>query len=132
MQSFRVFVPGHPAPQGSKTAFVRGGKAVLVEANRGHKSWRDEVINRARLQMVGLEQFKGPLKIELLFELHRGSTVDRQYPNVKPDLDKLSRTIFDALELAGVYRNDSQIIELHARKLYGTTRTGVTIHLDYV
>jgi Holliday junction resolvase RusA-like endonuclease len=106
----------------------------MIEANPHHKGWRDEVISAAKTAMgvQELEKFLGPLKVELLFELPKGPTVSRHNPAVKPDVDKLTRTIFDALEIAGVVQNDSQICDVHAVKVYGTTRTGVTISLSYL
>ena len=131
MQSFRLFVPGTPRPQGSKRHV---GNGRMIEANPHHKGWRDEIIISAKAAMgvQELVKFEGPLKIDMLFELPKGSTVKRYSPAVKPDLDKLARTVFDALELAGVVSNDSQIVEMHAVKAYGTTRTGVTIFLTYL
>jgi Holliday junction resolvase RusA-like endonuclease len=131
MQKFRLFVPGTPRPQGSKR-YVGNGR--MIEANPHHKGWRDEVITAARMAMgtQGIEKFLGPLKVELLFEMPKGSTVRRHSPETAPDVDKLTRTIFDALEQAGVVQNDAQICDVHAVKVYGTTRTGVTIELNYL
>jgi Holliday junction resolvase RusA-like endonuclease len=106
----------------------------MIEANPHHKGWRDEVITAARMAMgtQGTEKFLGPLKVELLFEMPKGSTVRRHSPETAPDVDKLTRTIFDALEQAGVVQNDAQICDVHAVKIYGTTRTGVTIEVNYL
>jgi len=38
----RVF--GNPAPQGSKTAVVRGGKAIMFESSKKLPEWRDTVM----------------------------------------------------------------------------------------
>jgi crossover junction endodeoxyribonuclease RusA len=130
MQKLRLFVPGIPRPQGSKRHV---GNGRMIEANPHLRDWRSTVTHAAREAMgeCGLVTFMGPLKIQLLFELPKGKSVSRFSPSVKPDVDKLCRSIFDALEAAGCYANDSQIVELHATKTYGTTRQGVTILLDY-
>jgi len=110
------------------------GNGRMIEANPHLRSWRETVAVAAHLEMAarGLKPFEGALKIELMFELPKGTSVTRRTPHVKPDLDKLCRSIFDGLEKAGVYQNDSQIVDLHAIKVYGVPRSGVTIHLDYL
>lgn len=41
-------------------------------------------------------------------------------PRVKPDMDNVVKVVCDALN--GVaYRDDAQVVEIHARKLYGDT-----------
>ena len=40
------------------------------------------------------------------------------WPVTKPDLDKLTRALLDALTDAGIWRDDSQAVELHAEKIY--------------
>ena len=42
----QAFVPGIPQPQGSKNAYVRGGRAVLVEANKNLPAWRQIVTEK--------------------------------------------------------------------------------------
>ena len=36
----------------------------------------------------------------------------------KPDLDKLLRAVLDACTTGGVWRDDSQVATIHARKVY--------------
>ena len=36
-QEFFLAVEGTPVPQGSKNAYLRGDRVVLVEANKAHK-----------------------------------------------------------------------------------------------
>jgi|TARA_R110001583_G_C5413512_1_gene387052 Holliday junction resolvase RusA-like endonuclease len=51
-------------------------------------------------------------------------------PTGKPDLDNLIKLVGDSLEKAGVYRNDSQIVEVKAVKKYGKPQT--IIHIEEV
>nr|DAN37658.1 MAG TPA: Endodeoxyribonuclease RusA [Caudoviricetes sp.] len=39
-------------------------------------------------------------------------------PAVKPDLDKLTRAVFDALTDAGVWRDDSRVVDMRVTKRY--------------
>jgi Holliday junction resolvase RusA-like endonuclease len=122
-----LFVPGTPAPQGSK-AFkgMRAGKPILVEQSTRVGPWRE--LLTAQLRVHGArqhhQQLDGPVHVALVFQLVRGKTVKREHPTTPPDLDKLTRAVLDSCTAAGVWRDDSQVCSLHVRKLYatGTTR----------
>lgn len=104
------FVPGLPAPQGSKRAFVVAGKACLVESSKQCKPWRDSVRAAALEAMAGHAPFEGPLRLDVVFVLPRPHLVpkDRKgWPCGRPDRDKLLRSTCDGL--TGVlYLDDSQ------------------------
>jgi Holliday junction resolvase RusA-like endonuclease len=118
-----VSVEGIPIPQGSKNARVVNGRAVMYEANKRHYAWRDRVAAACRLAInenkwppLGV-----PVKVEMTFHLPRPASVSenqRRYPSVKPDLDKLARSVNDAAVKAGLIIDDSQIVELHLYKRY--------------
>jgi len=120
-------VDGSPAPQGSKTAYVRGGRAVLVEANKRLPEWRLAVTEAARLAMYEAEQvepFTKPLKVAMTFFIARpAKPKHEQYPGSKPDLDHYIRAIGDSLTKAGTIQDDSLIVEIVARKLWCGTST---------
>lgn len=120
---FRVY--GTPAPQGSKTAFVRGGRAVVVDGSSSSgrqrlSSWRAEVAREA--ENVGLEMvLDGPLDlaIEFLMPKPKSAPKGKVWCDKRPDLDKLVRSTFDAL--SGVlYRDDAQVVRLKVSKRYST------------
>jgi Holliday junction resolvase RusA-like endonuclease len=114
-----AFIEGRPIPQGSKSAAVVNGRAVMFEANKNHKAWRQTV----SAALEGLEPTLNPVRVELLFTFIQPKTVKRSHMSVKPDLDKLIRTVLDAAT-GRVFKDDSQVIILNARKDYGT-REGV-------
>src|SRR3954470_11448113 len=101
--SFRVI--GLPAPQGSKKLMPTG---VLVESSKKVKPWREAVIAVARGYEVVLD---GPVWASLDFVLPRPTDARKgQYWQWRvPDLDKLCRSTFDALQLAGLLTADSRI-----------------------
>jgi crossover junction endodeoxyribonuclease RusA len=106
-----VFVPGHPAPQGSKR-HVGGG--VMAESSKKVKPWRSD-IRSALLDPAGmpLRFFDGAVNVQLVFIMPRPlSAPKRTTPPAtkKPDLDKLTRAVFDAIGSAGVWRDDSQVV----------------------
>ena len=115
--SIRVF--GEPAPQGSKTAIVRNGKAIMYEASKKLPKWRDSVLMTCKV--TALEQkaetpMLGPLAAAITFYLERPHSTSRAYPNNAPDVDKLLRAVFDGLQESGVISNDGQIVSVTAFK----------------
>lgn len=127
MKDLFFMVDGSPAPQGSKTAYVRGGRAVLVEANKRLPEWRMAVTEAARQAMHSLEQvepFDKPLKLVVTFFIARPKKPKHErYPGSKPDLDHYIRAVGDSLTRAGAITDDSLIVEIVARKLWCGTST---------
>lgn len=112
------FVPGVPAPQGSKNGYHRGGKVVLVEAVKALKPWREAVAARAR-ESNRTAALRGPVSVDLRFVMYRPKgTPKRSTPPAvkKPDVDKLVRAVFDALTAAGVWGDDAQVTRLFTTK----------------
>jgi crossover junction endodeoxyribonuclease RusA len=113
----KLFVPGVPVPQGSMSVF--NGR-VVHQKSKALKDWRSLIA----AAYIG-DQNLGPIQVELLFVMPRPRSVTREYPCVKPDLDKLCRSVLDALT-GMAYKDDSQVVSLVARKVYGPL-TGVEI-----
>lgn len=121
MREVRFTVFGRALPQGSKNAFKTGNRVVLVEASKGLKPWRSVVALEAKQTMLDVQDMaliEGAVSVELLFQFVPGKTVKRKQMTTKPDVDKLSRAILDSLT-GVVWKDDSQVIELRARKSYG-------------
>lgn len=119
-------VDGLPAPKGSLTA-VRGRH--VIEANPRLRAWRGAVATNARLALKmyrpGEAVLAGPVGVSLAFTLIRpGSLTKRTRPwptHQSPghgDVDKLARGVLDALEDAGVFYNDAQVVVLRVVKQY--------------
>ena len=119
--SFSVL--GLPAPQGSKSAFVRGARAVIVDGSSKtgrdkHALWRSQVSDAANAAR-GETQFSGPVGVSVVFYLPLpASDPHRTLHAKKPDADKLVRSVLDSLTTSGVVRDDSQVYEIQAMKLY--------------
>jgi len=112
-----VFVPGRPAPQGSKRYLGRG---VMVESSKAVKPWRADV-RAAMLDADGSPKayFDGPVAVRLTFVMPRPSATPKKRtpPAIKkPDLDKLERAVLDAIGSAGCWRDDAQVVSLIASK----------------
>jgi crossover junction endodeoxyribonuclease RusA len=122
----RLDVYGTPEPQGNKTGFVRGGRVVMVEGRRGDarerfKSWRDAVATAARVYQAEhrLELLDEPLQLDIVFRLPRPLSIPkkRRWPTTRPDLDKLTRSVLDALT-GTLIVNDSRVVLIVASKQY--------------
>lgn len=114
------FAGGPPVPQGSKNAYVRGGRAVLVDANPRLKAWRAAVRSAAEaaIEDAGWETLDEPCRVHLDFTMPAPKRPRWAVPAVKPDLDKLTRAVFDALTDAGVWRDDSRVVSMEVSKKY--------------
>jgi crossover junction endodeoxyribonuclease RusA len=113
---FEVFVPGTPRPQGSKQAFRRGSKIVLVESSKGLPAWRQQVIDE--ITKKEFTQFEDAVIVRIDFHHLKPKTVKRQFMTVAPDIDKLARAILDALTISKIIKDDSYVIGLICQKFY--------------
>ena len=104
---------------------VVNGRAVMFEANKKHKGWRDHV----SMVIPKLEQpSTNPVRVELQFYFNKPKTVKRQHMSVKPDIDKLSRSVLDCLS-GRIIKDDSQVVILNARKEYTDKSPGVLVRV---
>lgn len=132
LATLTIDVIGVPAPQGSKSfKGMRGGKPILVESSKKVAPWREAVERaaRARIALTGWTTLDGPIVLSILFWLPPPKTMPRGrvLPTTYPDLSKIVRSTEDALTTAGVWADDARVIELHARKFYGTQMIGARI-----
>lgn len=126
-------VDGDPKPQGSKRAFVnpKNGRAIIVEDNKLVRPWRERVLWAARDACE--TPLDGPIAITLAFRMPRPKSLPKRramLPAKRPDLDKLTRAVFDAL--TGIaYHDDAQVCRVTATKVYATRdgRPGVDIEI---
>jgi len=117
----QVFVPGIPQPQGSKNAFNRGKRAVLVETNKKLPAWRRLVTQRLEAANVSCQALQGAVLLEITFLMPKAKSNKKNYPYQKPDLDKLIRAVGDSATSAGVISDDSQICEIFANKVWAAS-----------
>jgi len=136
---FQIFIEGSPRPQGSKKAFARGKSIVLVEANKELPAWREHMTRMLQLkQMEETQPFTTAVNVALTFWLPRPKSVKRQYATGTYDIDKLTRAVLDSITKAGVWRDDSDVVDLTVRKTYADTHEpGVLISItpfdnDYI
>jgi Holliday junction resolvase RusA-like endonuclease len=119
------FIEGVPAPQGSKTGFVKNGRVVMIEASKKVKPWREAVVAET-VKNVACTMTE-PVEIALVFYLPKPKSVTRKWPSVKPDLDKLIRSTFDGLTTGGLYTDDALVIAVSASKEYSSDKIGCQV-----
>lgn len=123
--TFRFTVAGIPAAQGSKRYLGRG---ILIESSKRVAPWRSDVRTAAEAADVpfGALPFEGPLAVGLIFRLprpkaHLGARGLRSsapaIPSTRPDLDKLTRAVLDALT-GLAWLDDCQVAQLDVSKVY--------------
>jgi Holliday junction resolvase RusA-like endonuclease len=126
--NFIISVVGDPASQGSHA--IMNGRIVQVNSKK-HKAWRTAIVTECIANLpadwVPLDE---PVELIVNFYMLKPASVKRSLPSVSPDLDKLIRSVGDALAIAGVYTDDSRIVRISARKLYAQgIEPGATIEV---
>jgi crossover junction endodeoxyribonuclease RusA len=110
------FVPGVPAPQGSKNHV---GNGRMVESSKGLAAWRMRVGLAANQARHGRALHVGACLVVVEFVMPRPKALHgkRETPAAvkRPDLDKLVRGVLDALT-GTLLVDDSLVTELHASK----------------
>jgi len=137
-QSIQFFVPGRPRTAGSKRAFTnpKTGKPIVTDASKGSKPWKADVKHFA-FQVYDGPPLEGPIMLRVIFHLPRPRShylkaglrpgADTWHTK-RPDADKLSRAVMDAL--TGVlWKDDAQVAHKTVAKLY-SERPGATISVE--
>jgi crossover junction endodeoxyribonuclease RusA len=115
MPQLEFFVPGIPAPQGSKTpGRAKGGRLYVREANPRTEPWRKLVQEHAEAALLASDEwdsdYDGPVWVGLEFRFPKlVSDPNRYWKTTAPDKDKLERAILDALTKARVYTDDARV-----------------------
>ena len=111
-----VFVPGIPAPQGSKRHV---GNGIMIESSKKVAPWRTIVGFTVGNEVTSPIESGVPIYVRIEFVMPRPKTTPKARPTPpavkRPDLDKLIRAILDAC--SGVaWHDDSQVTSVAATK----------------
>ena len=132
------FVAGEPKAKGSMRSIPFQDKAGKLHVNTFHDTKSGTAWERVT-KLAALESWEGnpayddAVRVELTFTLKRPKTVSvkkRPQPIVKPDIDKLSRSVLDAIT-GVIFSDDAQVTVLVATKRYGSAAepTGVDVRI---
>lgn len=124
-EPIRFKVYGVPVPQGSLRAFNVGGRARVsqggsAEGRRKLADWRQAIGEEARRALPeNTPLLDGPVYVTASFLLPKPKSApkSRRLTTKKPDLDKLCRSLLDALS-GVIFRDDSQVVSLFVTKAY--------------
>jgi Holliday junction resolvase RusA-like endonuclease len=115
---------GVPQPKGSAKAFIPKGwtRAIVTSDNTKNKGWQQTVAEAASHAIQDQPAFRlieTAAQLRVVFYLPRPKAIrDRLVPHTKkPDLDKLVRSVKDALSKV-VWRDDAIVVDIIARKEY--------------
>lgn len=128
--AWAIKIYGAPAPKGSMSCVGARGKRkhILKNSNDATEPWQTKVATA--VELLGItEPLDGPVGLQVTFTVDRPRSVSvasRPWPSKTArtsdggggDLDKLVRTVSDALEQGGVIVNDSQIVKTYSEKAY--------------
>lgn len=142
--SVYFFVPGIPAPGGSKRFVGFGkktGRAILIDAaGERNKNWRSIVADcgMQAMRLHSMPLFVGPLEVKFEFVVRRpkghlraNATVKDsapQWPTTKPDALKLTRSTEDALT-GVVWHDDAQTVKLDIQKRFAAYSEACGCHI---
>ena len=123
MDIIKFKVKGYPQPKGSTKAFIPKGwdRPIITADNPKTRPWAQKIGYLAQLHAPAGGPWDGPVELRLVFGLKKPKSLPkkrRSWAIKKPDLDKLVRTVKDALK-GVIYTDDSRVVSLHAWKDYG-------------
>lgn len=98
------------------------GNGRLIESSKKLPAWMRAVKQEAAKNRPNAP-IDGPVDVSMDFYLPRPKRPRYDVPAVKPDADKLARSILDGLEGAGILKNDSRVTHLEATKHYANEAT---------
>lgn len=114
-----IIVKMRPVTQGSVHAITVNGKPRVIH-NKSKELYEQRGIIQELYHEEGGEKIDGAVALELTFSFIRPKSVKekkRPYMTVKPDIDKLTRAVLDALT-HHAYDDDCQVVSLNVVKLY--------------
>jgi Holliday junction resolvase RusA-like endonuclease len=126
---FDCVIPGAPIGKGRPRAGIRlytpkrtadwEGSSALIMRNAWMSAPSDDLCS---VEVVAV--FPRPKRL-----LRRKDSEHRLWHGSKPDIDNVCKCALDALVMAGVIRDDSQVVELTARSVYASKSEGPCVEV---
>lgn len=131
----RFFAAGLPVPKGSGAALVsRSTGKPFWKPSRSQSLYRWQASVRAfaasAMREAGQRLHAGPVCIDLHFFLPRPRRPRCAMPDVRPDIDKLARAVFDALT-GTCFDDDCRVVKALVEKRWEWPENGpgVSVHV---
>ena len=132
-----LWIPGRPAPKGSKRALGRrnNGSVILIEQSTKLPAWKeacDAAVDEWLYSTPGYVPLNGPIEMRIEFWLQRPKRpLFEHHPAVAPDLSKLIRATEDQLQ-PRIISDDARIVSIEAHKQWATLETGANVQLWHI
>ena len=108
-------VPGLPATKGSTRSFLSRGRVVTKADCARLKPWSRDVQACAAIARIACAPKGVPVKVIVAFHLPAAKGKSSLWHQTRPDLDKLTRALLDALT-GLAYADDGQVASLSVTK----------------
>lgn len=123
------FVPGPPRGKGRPRAAKRG-KHITLYTPAETAAYESTVALAAQQAMAGQPLLDGPVEVIMRIVVPIAASWPKRrqaqalagvaLPINKPDSDNVVKAVFDAIN-GVVWRDDTQVVDMHVRKRYGAT-----------
>lgn len=127
-----IHIPAKAAPKGSWTTFIRNGRTITKPANDREVKVSKQITSailqavkdgagiqeniRQHFHEAGPKAAEGPYSVEVVFKFNNKNRQIQK--TTMPDLDKLLRSINDAITKTGVlWVDDAQVSNIKAQKI---------------
>lgn len=119
MHLMDLFIPIEPVPW--QRVFPFQGRLVTPKETR---AFQRTVGRLAKYAMGNRAAFKTPLAVRVLFKLQQPDKFrKRPFPDVKMDIDNLTKNLFDGLN-GIIWDDDGRIVEIRIEKIWSTFGAG--------
>lgn len=126
---FECLVPGPPIGKGRPRATTMGGHVRLYTPKKTADWERSAALLARNAWMRAPSEDLCKLEVVAVFSrpkrlLRKKDPEERLWHGSKPDIDNVVKSVADSLVMAGVIRDDTQVVEIHARKVYASKSEG--------
>ena len=117
--TFRV--EGVPIPQPRHRASFRGGFArMYIEKSHAIHHWKHLIARQAFELIENVIEHCVKVDVLFVFKAKRKSEIGN-FKSSKGDIDNYLKAALDALTDAGMWNDDSQVVQVSAAKMFGAT-----------
>ena len=113
----RFTIPGKPVPKQRPRISTKNG-IVRAYTPKNTANYEKLVANISMFNRIDDVVLLGPISVKLLIFLERAKSNKDLFPITKPDIDNYAKSILDGMN-GVIYKDDSQIIDLHVQLRYG-------------
>lgn len=118
---FQLRIEPKPCP---RPRVALRGRVPVAYYPADYQKWKEAA--RGALAFEG-PPIEGPLRVYLSFQVERPKTT--KLPAPKPDIDNYVKSMLDAMTAAGVWEDDTQVVQVQAEKMWGA-RDAIYIEIE--